>query len=290
GNAFGDSRSWINLVHNKHAPLKNRTRAETAPPGETFHLIVAAAALEKGLYSSVDEATHTAASYTPPGGGKTLTGDGAHCVNASIRTALHYACGNVFARLAVEVGDAELAATAESFGFNDDELRIPTRVNPSGYTRARSAADLVAAANGTAGVTATPVQMARVMAVIAGGGEQVFPQLVTKVVRADGSVEPPRDLAQHDSCRVVAQRTAEQLQSALRTSSNGVTGWVRQWDVDSGGESVAWSVSLAPSEGAGPTAIAVYLSSPRASSARADDVALTERVAERMRLAAADLR
>ncbi|WUS98652.1 penicillin-binding transpeptidase domain-containing protein [Streptomyces sp. NBC_00708] len=290
GNVMADSRAWLQLMHDKHQPLRNRTRNATAPPGETFHLIVAAAALEKGLYSSVDEVTHSEASYTPPGSSKAVTGDRAHCENASIRTALHYACGNVFARLAVEVGDVEVTSTAESFGFNDDELRIPTLLYPSNYPGGRSAGDLAAAANGSAGVTATPVQMARVMAVIAGGGKQVYPQLVTKVVRADGSVAPPKDLAQHDGRRVVGQHTAEQLQSALRTSAGGVSGWVRQWDVDHGAESVAWSVSLASSAGGEPMAIAVYLSNPRASSDRADDVAFTERVAERMRLAAAEVR
>ncbi|MEU2022706.1 penicillin-binding transpeptidase domain-containing protein [Streptomyces sp. NPDC016469] len=287
GNSMEDSRGWIELTGNRHKPLLNRTRKESTPPGETFHLVVAAAALEKGLYSSVDEATDTPASYTPPGSSKALTGDPAHCGNASIRTALRYACGNIFARLAVDVGEAQLAATAQSFGFNDDELLIPTPVNPSDYPRGRNAADLAAAANGSGGVTATPVQMARVMAVIAGGGKQVHPQLVTKVVRADGSVEQPKDLAEDDGRRVVGQRTAAQLQSALRTSADGVTGWVRQWDVNSGGESVSWSVSLARSGDEGPMAIAVYLSNPRASSDRADDVALTERVVERMRRAAA---
>ncbi|MFB8210988.1 penicillin-binding transpeptidase domain-containing protein [Streptomyces sp. NPDC056010] len=290
GNTMEDSRGWHEVINNRHKPLLNRTRKEATPPGETFHLVVAAAALEKGLYSSVDEATDTPASYTPPGSSKALTGDPAHCGNASIRTALHHACGNVFARLAVDVGEAQLAATAESFGFNDDELLIPTSLNPSNYPSGRSAADLAAAANGSGGVTATPVQMARVMAVIAGGGKQVHPQLVTKVVRGDGSVEPPKDLAEDDGRRVVGQRTAEQLQSALRTSADGVTGWVRQWDVDSGGKSVSWSVSVARSGDEGPMAIAVCISNPRASSDRTGDVASTERVAERVREAAAALR
>ncbi|MFG2565462.1 penicillin-binding transpeptidase domain-containing protein [Streptomyces sp. NPDC048567] len=290
GNVMEDSRGWHELIGNRRKPLLNRARYESTPPGETFHLVVAAAALEKGLYSSVDEATDTPASYTPPGSSTALTGDPAHCGNASIRTALHHACRNVFARLAVDVGEAQLTATAESFGFNDEEVFIPALLMPSNYPRGRSAADLAAAANGSGGVTATPVQMARVMAVIAGGGKQVHPQLVTKVVRGDGSVEPPKDLAEDDGGRVVGQRTAEQLQSALRTSADGVTGWVRQWDVNSGGRTVSWSVSLARSGDEGPMAIAVCISNPRASSDRAGDVASTERVAERMREAAAALR
>ncbi|MEW1888541.1 MULTISPECIES: penicillin-binding transpeptidase domain-containing protein [unclassified Streptomyces] len=110
GNTMEDGRSWDELVGDRHKPLLNRTRKESMPPGETFHLVVAAAALEKGFYSSVDEATDTPASYTPPGSSKALTGDPAHCGNASIRTALHHACGNVFARLAVDVGEVAAAA------------------------------------------------------------------------------------------------------------------------------------------------------------------------------------
>ncbi len=39
-----------------------------------------------------------------------------------------YACDNVFARMAVDVGRRDLAATAETFGFNDDHLLTPVLV------------------------------------------------------------------------------------------------------------------------------------------------------------------
>ncbi|WP_399123303.1 penicillin-binding transpeptidase domain-containing protein [Streptomyces sp. N2A] len=39
---------------------------------------------------------------------------------------------------------------------------------------------MAAVGNGTAGVTATPLEMARVMAVIAGGGRQVNPHMKAK--------------------------------------------------------------------------------------------------------------
>ena len=98
-----------------------------------------------------------------------------HCKNASIRSALRYSCDNVFARMAVDMGNDGLASMAEAFGFNDDNLLMPVRVAPSNFPQHdRGPAELAAKGNGLAGITATPLEMARVMGVIANGGEELI--------------------------------------------------------------------------------------------------------------------
>ena len=69
------------------------------------------------------------------------------------------------------MGNDGLAPMAEALGLNDDNLLMPVRVARSTFPQHdRGPAELAAKGNGLAGITATPLEMARVMGVIANGG------------------------------------------------------------------------------------------------------------------------
>ncbi|GHF34290.1 hypothetical protein GCM10010218_14300 [Streptomyces mashuensis] len=152
-------------------------------------MVVVAAALEKGVYASVDAPAHG--------------GEGA-CEHVSVRQALAQGCDEVFAVMEAEVGREAVRTTAEAFGFEEAGLRVPVPVAKSTY--------------GPEGATATPLQMARVMAVVGNGGRQVGPRLVDRVVHADGSVEKPPP-ATSTGRQAVTPHTAEQLASVLNAGT-----------------------------------------------------------------------
>ncbi|MEU6017168.1 penicillin-binding transpeptidase domain-containing protein [Streptomyces sp. NPDC047515] len=302
GNSTADGEAWQRLTGDQGEPLLNRALREAVAPDETFEVVVAAAALEQGVYASVDETTRSPLPYALPGSGTELPSGPARCRNASIRTALRYSCRNVFMAMAVEVGQPRLVSTAKAFGFNDDALLVPVRVGRSDCPEGDvGGTDAALIGTGRGGVTATPVQMARVMAVIANGGKRVDPQLVSKVVRADGRAEKPRRAA---GGRIIGQGTAEQLQSALKTSASGAvterggapgaviggkTGWVPPAH-SYGDESSAWFISYARSGQGRLVAFAVHVGGFDDRVDEADGARPAVRVAERMSGAAAATR
>ncbi|GAA1894346.1 penicillin-binding transpeptidase domain-containing protein [Streptantibioticus ferralitis] len=292
GLSSADNDAWLRLNNDKDMPLLDRALRDTVEPGETFQVVVAAAALNKGLYKSVDDPTHSPDPYTPPGRTSPLASDFTHCQNASIRSALKYSCANVFASMAVDVGQDGLATMAEAFGFNDDKLLTPIRPAASVYPRGQlSAASLADTGNGIEGVTATPLQMARVMAVLDNGGKQTQPELVTQIIHPDGSVEKPKSDT-GAAKQVLEPNVANQLRSALQGSASpplgGETGWAPRSGPANRGDAAAWSVSFTRSGDGRPMAIAVVVTVPATSTDHSSDEAGAVHVAQEMSQAASN--
>ncbi|WP_107451172.1 caspase, EACC1-associated type [Streptomyces sp. RTd22] len=223
GSTSADGKAWQKLTGDKkNDPMLNRATREAYPPGSTFELVVAAAALEEGLYATVDEATAGPNPYTLPGTTTSVSNKSApgSCKNASLRVALRYSCDNVFAKAAVDLGWAKVKKMADKFGFNDDDREMPIRVGtsvfPSGPTQAETALSGV----GGFEVTATPFQMAMVSAVLANDGKLAPPHMVSKVTGSAGNVQHPY---LPDTKRVVSQRTAAELRGAMTAAVTGGT-------------------------------------------------------------------
>ncbi|WP_309060554.1 penicillin-binding transpeptidase domain-containing protein [Streptomyces sp.] len=217
--------AWEKLTGDPDKPLTNRALRQPLPPGSTFKLVVAAAALEDGLYASVDERTDSPDPYRLPGTVTDLTNENpnAPCENASIRVGLQYSCNNVFAKMAVDLGQDKVRAMAEKFGFNDETQDVPVRAYSSVYPSDMVPSETALTGIGQFDVTATPLQMAMVSAAIANGGELVSPHMVAQITDSGGDVLRDYDDAT-DTTRIVSSSTAEQLQSAMRTVVEEGTG------------------------------------------------------------------
>lgn len=221
----GDSEAWTRLTKDADKPMTNRALRQPLPPGSTFKLVVAAAALEDGLYTSVDEKTDSPDPYDLPQSSDDLTNENpnAPCENASIRVALQYSCNNVFGKMAVDLGQDKVRAMAEKFGFNDPEQDVPVRAYESVYPKDMDEPQTALSGIGQFDVTATPLQIAMVSAAIANGGKLVRPHMVSQITDHSGDVlEDYDDNASTEE--IVGSGTAEQLQSAMRTVVEEGTG------------------------------------------------------------------
>ncbi|MBV7695140.1 penicillin-binding protein 2 [Streptomyces sp. TRM70350] len=221
----GNSEAWTRLTEDEDKPMTNRALRQPLPPGSTFKLVVAAAALEDGLYSSVDERTDSPDPYPLPLSSDKLTNENpnAPCENASIRVALQYSCNNVFGKMAVDLGQDKVRAMAEKFGFNDDEQDVPVRAYESVYPKDMDKAQTALSGIGQFDVTATPLQIAMVSAAIANGGKLVQPHMVSQITDHSGDVLEDYD-DNASTKEIVSSSTAEQLQSAMRTVVEKGTG------------------------------------------------------------------
>jgi peptidoglycan glycosyltransferase len=168
-------------------PLRSNATRETYPPGSTFKLVTAAAALESGAYTPATtlpapvtlDLPQTTATIGNFGGG----GCGSDPI--TLADALRVSCNTTFAQLGMDLGDDALRTQAERFGFNDPDLTIPMLVDESVFPADLDAPTTAQSAIGQSDVRATPLQMAMVSAAIANGGQLMKPYVVQTVRSAD---------------------------------------------------------------------------------------------------------
>ncbi|GAU65453.1 putative penicillin-binding protein A [Streptomyces sp. NBRC 110611] len=213
GNGPEVTDAWRRLNGAAGRPMLNRALRQTYPPGSTFKVVTAAAALERGLVTDIDARTDSPDPYTLPGTTTQLDNAAVDCADAPLRYAFRASCNTVFARLGARVGLRGMTDTARRFGFDDRRLRIPSAVAPSTFDARMDPAQLALSAIGQYDTAATPLQMAMVSAVVANGGQLRPPYLVDKVTDAGGVLvaagpHPP-------TRQVVGPATAEQLQEMM---------------------------------------------------------------------------
>ncbi|MGW6520551.1 penicillin-binding transpeptidase domain-containing protein [Streptomyces sp. NPDC054962] len=253
GRGGKDSQAWKSATGDSRSPMLNRALKQADAPGATFSVVVAAAALDQGLYTTVDDATVSPLTYVLPLSTTRVTGASSQCENASIRLALRRSCANVFTKMAAELGQDRLRAAAQKFGFDDDTLKVPLTVAESSYPGdSTTAPEAALTGMGAGDVRATPLEMARVAAAVANGGQLVSPQLVDRVTKADGTTQRPETADGGSAGQAMSRGTADALRAALGT--DGQTGWVPSGDGDL---AASWFIGSARSSDGRRVAVAV---------------------------------
>ena len=244
-------------------PLLNRAVQTRLPPGSTFKLVTAAAAIETGNYDAGSQVPGGASYQLPQTSGETglVDNEGRDCGTAKIpfTQAMGNSCNTTFARLAVEVGAEAMLEQAEAFGFNSEYLEDLPNPAESVFPREMNEPETGQTGIGQFEVAATPLQMAMVSAGIANGGIVMRPYLVDAVLTPELDVLPRTDPA--ELSQAVSAETARDLTELMTyTVSNGTANAAAIPDVavagktgtaQSGQDDVppyAWFTSFAPAE------------------------------------------
>lgn len=218
------------LVSDPRDPLFNRAIAGNLnPPGSTFKLVVASAALSSGEYTP-DSEFDNPASFTLPGTSTNIYNfDNGPCGpgdTATLATALRLSCNIPMAELAIELGTEAIREEAQKYGF-DAEFEVPLEATPSTYPSAALSDDQLALTGfGQGDVRATPLQMAMVAAGIANGGVVMDPTMVDRVLAPDLAVLEEPSPTQFD--RALDEEAAAALtEMMVQGVSNGVASGAR---------------------------------------------------------------
>ncbi|SIN28250.1 peptidoglycan D,D-transpeptidase FtsI family protein [Micromonospora cremea] len=205
--------AYNKLEQDPDGPLKNRALSETLPPGSTFKIVVAAAALENGIGTGTQ--IKAGPSYTPPTSGEPIRNAAPSiCPQAqvSLLDAVTYSCNTGFAQLGVRLGADTIKEKARQFGFEQDDLtvgqlgedglrtaasRTGDMQNPDGST---DPAALAQSSIGQNNVRMTPLEGAMIAGAVANGGGQMRPYLVRQLLAPDRTTSyytaKPRELRQ----------------------------------------------------------------------------------------------
>ncbi|PZR53176.1 penicillin-binding protein 2 [Xylanimonas oleitrophica] len=213
--------AYQELLNADGNPMTNRAISTHYPPGSTFKLVDAAAALESGTYQA-DSSIPAPHRYTLPGTRTELRNFGDEVCSPtdemSLADALRISCNTAFADLGVQLGGDAIREQAEKFGFGS-RFEIPMSSAASNYPAAGDAftPDRVAlSAIGQGDVATTPLQVAMISAAIANGGELMQPYLV-QTVR-----DPSLEVVQDASPRKVRDAVSPSTASALTDMMVGV--------------------------------------------------------------------
>jgi len=177
-------RDYYNaLTADPNKPLLNRPIVALNPPGSTFKLVTAAAALESGEYTP-DSVLPGPATFLLPNSTKELGNwNGKACGTkgkVTLRLALEQSCNTAFAWLGVQLGDQALRDQARKMGF-DSAFQIPLRAATSHFPDNLDPAQTAMSAIGQFDVRATALEMALVASAIGNGGVLMNPYLVQEV-------------------------------------------------------------------------------------------------------------
>ena len=261
--------SWDELNADPDKPLVSRASDELFPPGSTFKLVTASAALQNGFGPT--STWPNPRELDLPLTDETLENfGGSHCAGGAatitLAEALKISCNVTFGEIGLELGAEALAEQARLYGFTAEPgqdlvpFDIPwvSGVFPAPDTFEQREPAVALSAIGQQDVAANPLQMALVAAAIGNGGVEMQPRLVTEARDPSGRVIATFDPEIFSTpltpanAAILTQMMVAVVESGTGTAAQipgvavaGKTGTAQHGD---GADPHAWFVSFAPAE------------------------------------------
>jgi penicillin-binding protein A len=264
-NTVKDQQEFSALNRDKDAPLLNRNTQAGYPPGSTFKVVTAIAAIDSGRY--------TPDSRINGRNGKRISGvplnndAGESFGDITLTEALTHSVNTVFGEVGEKVGKATMKKYMDRLGFGRPvEVDLPRDERAASGERQRG--HIIPATNGAVDVgrmaigqdklTVTPLQMAMVAASVANGGKLMKPHLGNRIVDRDGRtvdrIEP------EEMSEVMSPETASQVGAmmdqvvkegtgtAAALEGIDVAGKTGTAEVDHGCPNQLWFIAFAPAQ------------------------------------------
>lgn len=251
----------------ENSPLVNRATQSLYPPGSTFKVLTAVAAIDSGEFtpdSVLDGSSPQNVSATP------LSNFGGQSFGpVTLTQALTNSINTVWAEVGVRLGDETMTEYMERFGlYEEPPIDYPAgQVDVSGaydedgepVKPAGAGLDLGRIAIGQAGLLTTPLQMAMIASAVGNDGVLMEPRIAREITDRDGrtveEIEPERVR------RVMSEETAEQVTAMMRNvvdsgsgvaaalEGTGVAGKTGTAEIDIANNiNQLWFIAFAPSD------------------------------------------
>ncbi len=184
---------WAAIVQDEGHPLTNRATQGQYPPGSTFKIVMAAAALDTSTITPETKVRCTGGYQF----GKRLFRDwkaGGHGT-MDVSQALTQSCDVFFYTVGQRLGIDTIAAYASQFGLGrETAVELPSErigIVPSTSWKIRARGEpwfpgeTISASIGQGYVTVTPLQMAQLIAAVANQGRKYRPRVVRAIMERD---------------------------------------------------------------------------------------------------------
>jgi penicillin-binding protein A len=215
-NDVDSTRRFRALTSSGARPLVNRSIASTYPPGSTFKVVTAAAALDSGKYTP--QSMVNGANGQSFGGVPLNNFQGEDFGTVDLTFALTNSINTVWARVGTDLGKATMGRYMKRFGFYKAppvDLPRGERLASGEYADGKlldpesDQIDVARMAIGQDKLSVTPLQMAIVASTVANGGVMVKPHIGDRFIDSDGRTT--KRITGKSGGRVISKQAADEL-------------------------------------------------------------------------------
>jgi penicillin-binding protein A len=263
-NDIGDPGKFTQLNRDPNAPLLNRNTQAGYPPGSTFKVVTAIAAMDSGEFTP--DSTVSGRNLKPISGVPLRNFNNEQFGDITLTDALTHSVNTAWAAIGEKLGKRTMAKYMDRLGFNEqvkvdlpsDERRASGEfVNGRLISPLSPRVDVGRMAIGQDKLNVTPLQMAMVAAAVANDGRLMRPHIADRVVDPDGRTV--RRIEPHEMSTVMspdsARKVSEMMQNVVREGSGtaaalagiDVAGKTGTAEVDRAcGPNQVWFIAFAP--------------------------------------------